>query len=203
MKDAAIGIIPVLSAVAVQAQPASPDLFLGELREIALFGALSDDSIQYLVGALRPVSLAAGQELYHQGEQPRELYLVLSGRLDVICTNHQGHEVRRSSVGPHDWVGEMSVIDMQCRPATVRAAEPSFVLGMSAAHLDALYRRDLKGYSLLVLNIARELSRRLRIADAQLAEHEIEADPQGELGGGPKRQASIAPAITTKSAPPS
>jgi hypothetical protein len=33
-----------------------------------------------------------------------------------------------------------------------------------------LYRQDLKDYSLLIMNIARELSRRLRVADGILAQ---------------------------------
>ena len=36
--------------------------------------------------------------------------------------------------------------------------------------MDALYRADLKSYALIVLNIARDLSRRLRVADGILAD---------------------------------
>ena len=40
-----------------------------------------------------------------------------------------------------------------------------------AEHVDQLlYRRDLKAYALLVMNIARELSRRLRVADGILSQ---------------------------------
>lgn len=42
---------------------------------------------------------------------------------------------------------------------------------LSAESVDRLlYRRDLKAYSLFVMNIARELSRRLRVADGILAQ---------------------------------
>ena len=38
-------------------------------------------------------------------------------------------------------------------------------------HVDQLlYRRDLKTYSLFLMNIARELSRRLRVADGIVAQ---------------------------------
>jgi hypothetical protein len=36
--------------------------------------------------------------------------------------------------------------------------------------LDQLYRQDLKAYAIIVLNLARELSRRLRVADGVLAD---------------------------------
>jgi len=73
-------------------------------------------------------------------------------------------------LGPGDWFGEMSVLDVLPRSATTRAVSPSRLLRFTAHDLDALYRRDLRAYSLLVLNIAREMSRRLRVADGLLAE---------------------------------
>ena len=36
--------------------------------------------------------------------------------------------------------------------------------------MDALYRHDLKSYTLIILNIARDLSRRLRVTDGLLAD---------------------------------
>jgi CRP/FNR family cyclic AMP-dependent transcriptional regulator len=56
------------------------------------------------------------------------------------------------------------------RSATVRALAPAQVLKMSASDLEALYRRDIKAYAIVVLNVAREMSRRLRVADAILAD---------------------------------
>ena len=73
-------------------------------------------------------------------------------------------------LGPGDWFGEMSILDVLPRSATMRVVAPSQLLRFSAQDLDTLYRRDLRAYSLLVLNIARELSRRLRVADGLLAD---------------------------------
>ena len=73
-------------------------------------------------------------------------------------------------LGPGDWFGEMSIVDVQPRSATVRALAPGRLLRITAADLDALYRHDVKSYALIVLNIARELSRRLRVADGILAD---------------------------------
>jgi hypothetical protein len=36
--------------------------------------------------------------------------------------------------------------------------------------MDSLYRFDLKSYALIILNIARDLSRRLRVTDGLLAD---------------------------------
>jgi CRP-like cAMP-binding protein len=67
----------------------------------------------------------------------------------------------------------MSMIDMQSRSATVRALAPSRLLKVTSEDMDALYRSDLKSYTLIVLNIARDLSRRLRVTDGILADFTV------------------------------
>jgi CRP/FNR family transcriptional regulator, cyclic AMP receptor protein len=66
-------------------------------------------------------------------------------------------------------VGEMSLIDIQPRSATVRAVAPSVLLRLEHSEIGKLYRSHPEVYTLLVLNIAREISRRLRRADQVLA----------------------------------
>jgi CRP/FNR family cyclic AMP-dependent transcriptional regulator len=78
--------------------------------------------------------------------------------------------MRVAILGPNDGFGEMSMIDMQARSATVRALSPSRLLKLTSEDMDALYRSDLKSYTLIVLNIARDLSRRLRVTDGILAD---------------------------------
>jgi CRP/FNR family transcriptional regulator, cyclic AMP receptor protein len=67
----------------------------------------------------------------------------------------------------------MSMIDLQARSASVRAIAPSRLLKITSEDMDALYRADLKSYTLIVLNIARDLSRRLRVADGILADFTV------------------------------
>jgi CRP/FNR family cyclic AMP-dependent transcriptional regulator len=52
----------------------------------------------------------------------------------------------------------------------VRALAPGRLIRVSASDLDALYRHDVRSYAIIVLNLARELSRRLRVADGILAD---------------------------------
>jgi CRP/FNR family cyclic AMP-dependent transcriptional regulator len=139
-----------------------------DLRGIGLFGALPDEVLAYLCQTLEGLEVGAGEPVFREGDSGRELFVVLEGRLEVLKRSTAGVDTPVASLGPQDWFGEMSVLDVQPRSATVRALSPARLLRVRAADLDALYRRDLKAYTLLVLNIARELSRRLRAADALL-----------------------------------
>jgi CRP/FNR family transcriptional regulator, cyclic AMP receptor protein len=146
--------------------PPTPDT----LREIGLFGALSDETLSYLVQTLPIVMFEAGDHVFREGDQAREMFVVLGGEVEVLKRAKRGSEARVAMLGPGDWFGEMSILDVMPRSATVVAVAPSRLLRITSESLDALYRRDLKSYSLIVLNIARELSRRLRVADGIIAD---------------------------------
>lgn len=141
------------------------------LREIGLFGALSDDVLERLTRLLKTMRVAPGETVFHEGDgTAREMYVVLDGEMEVSKKSRRGRDMRVAILGPNDGFGEMSMIDMQARSATVRALSPSRLLKLTSEDMDALYRSDLKSYTLIVLNIARDLSRRLRVTDGILAD---------------------------------
>jgi CRP/FNR family cyclic AMP-dependent transcriptional regulator len=141
-----------------------------ELRNIGLFGALSDDVLEYLSTLLSVESPPAGATLFREGEDANAMFVVISGEVEVLKRSKRAVDARVAVLGPGDWFGEMSIVDIQPRSATVRALAPSRLLRISSADLDALYRHDLRSYAIIILNLARELSRRLRVADGILAD---------------------------------
>ena len=141
-----------------------------QLRESALFGALPDDILEHLCSTLKAHRAAVGEAIFHEGDPGRELFVVLEGEMEVTKKSRRGRETRVAIFGPNDAFGEMSIIDMQPRSATVRALSPARLLRVTSEDMDSLYRHDLKAYALIVLNIAREMSRRLRVTDGLLAD---------------------------------
>lgn len=139
------------------------------LRDIGLFGAMSDASLEAFCAELAVVRVEPGAEVAREGESAHEMYVVLAGELEVLRRSRGGVEGRVAMLGAGSWFGEMSIIDPQPRSATVRAVAPTTLLRIGAEDFDRLYRRDMKSYLMLVLNIARELSRRLRVADGMIA----------------------------------
>ena len=148
------------------AKPIGP----AELRNIGLFGALSDDVLEYLATLLTVETPPAGSTLFREGEDANAMFVVINGEVEVLKKSKRNVEARVAVLGPGDWFGEMSIVDIQPRSATVRALAPSRLLRVSSADLDALYRHDLRSYAIIILNLARELSRRLRVADGILAD---------------------------------
>jgi CRP/FNR family cyclic AMP-dependent transcriptional regulator len=147
-----------------------PPVTVDGLRDIGLFGALSDDVLAHLTSTLKQFTVMPGDTIFREAEPAHEMYALLDGEVEVIKKSRQGREHRIALLGPSDCFGEMSVIDMMPRSATVRAVAPSRLLRISSEDMDALYRYDLKSYALITLNIARDLSRRLRVTDGILAD---------------------------------
>jgi len=141
------------------------------LRDMGLFGGLDEETLGLLARELPTRHVEIGEPVVEEGSHSQAMYLVIGGELEVVKRGHGAGDVRVALFGPGDWFGEMSILDVQPRSATVRAVAPTMLLEMTSEHVDRLlYRRDLKAYSLLVMNIARELSRRLRVADGLLAQ---------------------------------
>jgi CRP/FNR family transcriptional regulator, cyclic AMP receptor protein len=140
------------------------------LQTAPVLAGLSQEVLTYLASALPVLMLKAGDCVFLEGDPAREMFILVDGELEILKKSRRGKEARVAILGPGDAFGEMSVLDLQPRSATVRAVSPVRVVRMSTEELDALYRRDLKAYSMLVLNIARDLSRRLRVADGLVAQ---------------------------------
>jgi CRP/FNR family transcriptional regulator, cyclic AMP receptor protein len=161
-----------------------PKIRPDQLRDIGLFGGLDEATLAVLSENLPVVRVEIGDTVVHEGESSQEMFVVIGGELEVIKHGPTGTEVRVALIGPSDWFGEMTILDVQPRSATVRAVAPTLLLRMTAEHVETyFYRRDIRAYSIFLMNVARELSRRLRVADKIIAQvvtsvHGIAADPR-------------------------
>lgn len=143
---------------------------VAELRRVALFAALPPSALEHLAGCLTVVESHTGERVFQEDDDAHDMFVVIDGEMEILKRSRGGTEARIALLGPGDWFGEMGLVDIQPRSASVRALAPTRLLRVSAADLDSLYRYDLKAYSLIVLNLAREMSRRLRVADGILAD---------------------------------
>ena len=64
----------------------------------------------------------------------------------------------------------MSLLDIQPRSATVRSTGHTRLLVVGFDDLGRIQARSLQTYTLLLMNVGREVSRRLRVANRRLAE---------------------------------
>jgi CRP-like cAMP-binding protein len=119
------------------------------LQRMPLFGGIRADVLQFLLGLCPVVS-------------------VLEAGKVAVLKSWGGQEYVLSILKEGDCFGEMAVMDLGPRSASVRAVEDCAAIHISAANLHQVYTQDLKQFALIQMNMGREVCRRLRDADNRL-----------------------------------
>ena len=137
------------------------------------FGGLSDASLDLLVSMLVERRFDVGDTVVAEGEPGRSMFIVHSGALVVSKLGASARVVRIAGLEPGDFFGEMTLIEMQNRSATVVAESPTVLYELTARELYTYYKTDIHAYVIVMQNINRELCRRLRRADGRIAELQL------------------------------
>lgn len=141
------------------------------LRRSELLQGLDRADLRALRPVLERVGFPAGTTIFEQGDAGDSVYFVARGRADIVIDVEHGtstiHSLRPGSV-----FGEMAVLDGHARAAGVRAVEPVLCYRLSVADFQALERRHPSAAMKIYTNLCRVFSRRLRAANAMIAELE-------------------------------
>src|SRR6476661_2725704 len=139
------------------------------LGRIPIFAGLPERVLGLITDTMRVVHVVPGAQLLREGEHARSMFVVREGELQILKRGKGGTEYKLAVLKTGDCVGEMALIDIQPRSATARAVGAATLYVLDLAEIGKLYKDDVEAYALLVLNISREISRRLRVADDVLA----------------------------------
>ena len=151
------------------------------LQQMPIFGGVSEETLRSLCHQAQIVSVARGGLFFGEGAEADAVYVLEQGQA-VVLKSWQGRLFRLNSLKVGDCFGEMAIIDMSPRSAAVEAVDDCRAMKLSTANLYDVYEHHPDQYFLILMNMAREISRRLRLADerlfmARIAEDEI--DPGG------------------------
>jgi CRP/FNR family transcriptional regulator, cyclic AMP receptor protein len=140
------------------------------LSGIAIFGGLEDSTLDRMVSMLRVQEYPLDAVVVQEGEIGLSMYVVRSGQVVLYRKGSGQPAIRIARLGPGECFGEMAIIDIQARSATVVVERPAVLYSLTNRDLFRLYTDDMPGYVMLIQNLCRELSRRLRKADAKITQ---------------------------------
>ncbi|MFP5343805.1 MAG: cyclic nucleotide-binding domain-containing protein [Candidatus Limnocylindria bacterium] len=123
------------------------------LRATPLFQGMTDRSIEAVERLARPLSFAAGEALVRQGDPGDTFLIVVAGSATVTV---DGATVR--TLGPGDFLGEISLLDGGPRTATVVADGPVEALAIDRDGFTSL----MDSSPVLRLDVVTALTQRLR-----------------------------------------
>jgi len=145
------------------------------LQSMPIFGALKETTLEYLCGQSVVQCVEAGKSFFREGESAQSLFVLESGEAKVEKATVDGQRVLHH-FGPGDCFGEMALVDMNPRSASVVALSDCQALEIHNMSLFGLYERDLEQFTLIQMNLMREVSRRLRDLDQRLADMQAQID---------------------------
>jgi CRP-like cAMP-binding protein len=137
------------------------------LQGMPIFGGLRADVLGSLLEVSTTVEVPKDEFFFHEGDKAESVFVLEQGEV-AILKHWSGQQYQLGRLRRGDCFGEMALLDLFPRSASVRAVEACSALALSAAGFLKLYETDVEQFAIVQMNIARELSRRLRQADERL-----------------------------------
>lgn len=145
----------------------SAELKVEVVRNIPLFQHLSYSEIVKVLQISEQKHFEPGTLIFKEGEPGKEMLVTLSGNVDVLRKG-----VHLTTRGRGTVMGEMSVIDLAPRSASVKATSATDVLLISRERLFTLLRAEPRLAVKLLWSLCSSLNSRLRETTERLVELE-------------------------------
>lgn len=133
------------------------------MKEVKILENVNEKALSYLNSLFREQKNSSGETIINEGDSGEEMFIIREGALDVIKNGVKIGELREG-----DTFGEMAIIDSQLMSATVRAISDVVLNKLNCKDFYSLKQYDIEGYSEIIMNIAKELSLRVRDIDEKL-----------------------------------
>jgi len=139
---------------------------LSLLEGIPLFSEIPPHHLRELARFARSESFASGTVIVKMGDPGSTLYVVKSGRVNVVRDQEDGPGISLATFGPGEFFGELSIFDGERRSATVIAVEDTDTVTLGRFDLMRVVSHNPQ----IGLSLLKSLSARLRETDARLVD---------------------------------
>ena len=156
---------------------------LSVFQNMPVFGGLDEKTLDYLLSEAESDIIEPGSYLFHENDKGDAMYVITFGKLAVL-KSWQDQEYILAYLSTGDCVGEMELIDITPRSASVIAVERTSVIRIPRKSIFSLYRENLEQFTTIQMNMGREVSRRLREADQKLFHEHVKNERFQTLSAG-------------------
>jgi CRP-like cAMP-binding protein len=133
-----------------------------KFESIPIFAGLNEEALSFLESMAKCKKFKKGEILIQQDTEGTSFFLLASGQVEVVILQKGRKKTILTKLGPHSCFGEMALIECMKRSASVRALTAGKAYSLTNADLYHLYQKMPGQYAIVILNIARDLCRRIR-----------------------------------------
>ena len=173
-----------------------------KLMSTSLGQILESSDAQELIDNMTTQEIPRGATLFRVDDPGDALYIVVEGALEVILGEGPAATVV-ATVGAGQIVGELEVMTLSSRVATLSANADATVLALPKATLDNLLANHRPAATKLITYIAKTLARRLAAVNQRIVKRPVKpATPsEGSAKGADARPTDAAPSSSESSGP--
>lgn len=134
---------------------------LSILQDISLFGAIPKEGLETIIKRIEQINLPVGDILFREDAPSTAIYIILKGKVKIV-NNYDTEPLEIIELSCGSSLGEASLLGIQPHSATAVITEEATIMVLTRNLLNELYKENLELFSLLILNMARELARRIK-----------------------------------------
>jgi CRP-like cAMP-binding protein len=133
------------------------------LQRYSLFGGLLKEQIEKILPLMENESYQSDESIIVEGTRNDRIRFIIEGKVAVVKEGLILFEF-----GEGDVFGEMEILDVMPSAATINAMAPTKAMSISNKALHEIYKEDVNIFAMLIMNLARDLSRRLRVLNEKV-----------------------------------
>lgn len=153
--------------VGMQNHLLSTDIILPIIKKVTIFSGLNDSEARRICESCSVMEAKVGEIILQEGTPATEIFIILSGKVTVVL-GLKDEPMVLTEFDAGNCIGEASVIGIQEHSASAVVTETATLLVLSRQVLMDIFETDKALFSMLILNIAREIARRLHHTDEVL-----------------------------------
>jgi len=134
------------------------------LQKYSLFGGLLEEQLEKIIPLMELKHYASGDVVILEGTPNDTIFFMIEGRVSIIKGDTVIYDLAEGNT-----FGEMEILDVMPSAATVKAVTDITVISISNKSFHEIYKNDIQSFALLLMNLARDVSRRLRVANEIMA----------------------------------
>lgn len=138
-------------------------------RNATVLGALPDAAILWLLEKGKIQAMDEGENLFTPGQPGNSFHVVLQGRVSYH-KHHQGKSAFIRDFERGEQIGFMSLIALHDRVGRAECHAGTLVLEIDSGVFNDFHSEHPLEFGILMMNLAREMARSLRVVDNLLVE---------------------------------
>ncbi|MDX2227911.1 MAG: cyclic nucleotide-binding domain-containing protein [Verrucomicrobiae bacterium] len=134
-------------------------------KQVPIFAGMDDASLEFIAQHSKEHVFPAHEVIVREGEQGHQIFIIAKGSVRVVKNYCSINELDLAVLNDTDFFGEICLFYTAHRTATVEANIETRAFTIRPLAFHSLGQKMPQQYAILLLNIARDMARRLRNID--------------------------------------